>query len=179
MVRAASSPRLADVLALIALFATFNTVLLLLATGPRALYGMARRGMVPSVLGRVWARRGTPWVAIAGTTAVALGFALSDDIAFVAEVTNFAVFTLFVVVNASLIRLRVTRPDLPRPFRARPAIGTVPLPALIGLGGALVLAVFMRREAFFVGLATLGLGIALSFVLVPRAVTSEFERNPD
>lgn len=43
--------------------------------------------------------------------------AVRDDrcIGFVAQVTNFAVFTLFVVVNGALIRLRVIRPDAVRP----------------------------------------------------------------
>lgn len=169
VVRVAASPRLAEALTVVALFATFNTVLLLLATGPRALYGMAQRGIVPAVLGRIWARRGTPWVSIVGITVVSVVFALSGDIAFVAQVTNFAVFTIFISVNAALIRLRITHPDLPRPFRAGPSIGPAPLPALVGLAGALILAAFMAREAFLVGLVTLAIGIALSFVLVPRA----------
>ncbi|MCC6237399.1 MAG: amino acid permease [Dehalococcoidia bacterium] len=166
VVRAESSDRLADALSLIALFATFNTVLLLLATGPRAMYGMARRGMLPPVFGRVWARRGTPWVAIALATTVALVFALSGDIGFVAQVTNFAVFTLFVVVNSALIRLRMIHPEWPRPFRAGPSIGPAPLPALVGLGGAVALAFFMDRQALLVGSGALALGIALSFVIV-------------
>lgn len=166
VVRIATSDRLADATALIALFATFNTVLLLLATGPRAMYGMARRGMLPRVIGTVWARRGTPWVAILIVTAVSVAFALTGDIGFVAQVTNFAVFTLFISVNGSLIRLRMTRPDLPRPFRAGPSLGPLSLPALVGLGGALGLAAFMERAAFATGLVALAIGVALSFVLV-------------
>jgi APA family basic amino acid/polyamine antiporter len=166
VMRTVASERLADAIALIALFATFNTVLLLLATGPRAMYGMSNRGMLPAVFGRVWQRRGTPWVAILSVTAIAVAFALTGDIGFVAQVTNFAVFTLFVSVNGSLIRLRMTRPDLPRPFRAGPSFGPVSLPALVGLGGALGLAVFMERGAFVTGLVALVLGVALSFVLV-------------
>jgi basic amino acid/polyamine antiporter, APA family len=166
VVRVATSDRAADAISLIALFATFNTVLLLLATGPRVMYGMARRGMLPVVVGMVWQRRGTPWIAIGIVTAVSVAFALTGDIGFVAQVTNFAVFSLFASVNGSLLRLRFTRPDIPRPFRASPSIGRVSLPALVGLGGALGLAVFMDRAAFATGLVALALGVALSFVLV-------------
>lgn len=161
-----SGRRAADVLSLVALFATFNTVLLLLATGSRQMYGMARHQLLPSILGTVWARRGTPVAAIALTTAVSLVFVASGDIAFVAQVTNVAVFTLFVVVNGSLIRLRVLQPDRARPFRTRPSLGPVPLPTAIGLCGAVALAFFMQREALLVGLGALALGVALSFVLV-------------
>ena len=161
--------RAASVLSLVALFATFNTVLLLLATGPRAMYGMSRRGLLPPLFGAVWARRGTPATSILLTTTVALLFVWSGDIGFVAQVTNFAVFTLFVVVNGSLIRLRISQPERPRPFRAGPSFGPVPLPSAIGLGGAVALALFMERDAVLAGLGALALGVLLSFLLTPRA----------
>jgi APA family basic amino acid/polyamine antiporter len=166
VVAVATSERLGDALALVALFATFNTVLLILATGPRVMYGMSRRGMLPSVFGTVWGSRGTPAVAIVSVTAVSIVFALTGDIGFVAQVSNFAIFTLFVVVNASAIRLRQVRPDLVRPFRMRPSVGPVPLPAMIGLGGALGLAAFMESGAFIVGLGALLVGVLLSLVFV-------------
>jgi len=166
-------PTWANGISFVALFATFNTVLLVLATGPRAMYGMARRGLLPPVMGWVWAARGTPWVSILGATAVAVAFALSGDIAFVAQVTNFAVFTLFIAVNGSVLRLRFTQPDRARPFRIRPSLGRVPLAPVVGLVGALVLSVFMERSAFLVGCAALLLGFALSFVLV------QHEARPD
>ena len=166
VVRAMVGPKFASAISFVALFATFNTVLLLLATGPRAMYGMSRRGLLPAALGTVWAARGTPWVAILGVTAVSVLFAVSGDIGFVAQVTNFAVFTLFVVVNGSLMRLRWTQPDRVRPFRVRPAIAGLPLPSVLGLVGALVLSVYMERDALLVGIAALVVGFLLSFVLV-------------
>lgn len=166
VVRILAGDRFAQGISFVALFATFNTVLLLLATGPRAIYGMSNRGLLPAILGRIWAARGTPWVAILGVTVVSLVFAASGDIGFVAQVTNFAVFTLFVVVNGSVMRLRWTQPDRPRPFRVRPAVAGLPLPSLLGLGGALVLSVFMDVTALAVGIGALVVGLALSFVLV-------------
>jgi len=164
-----AGPTLARAVALIALFATSNTVLLLLATGPRAMYGMSNRRLLPWWLGLVWRRRGTPWVSVLLVTGVATAFALTGDVSFIAEVTNFAVFTLFVVVNGALIRLRVTQPDRARPFRLRPAIGPVPLPSAVGLIGAIALAAYMDRQAFAVGALVLAVGIVLSFVVAGRA----------
>ena len=168
VVSAVAGSRAGEVLSFVALFATFNTVLLLLATGPRAMYGMSRRGLLPAVFGTIWARRGTPAVSILLTAVVSLLFVASGDIAFVAQVTNFAVFMLFVVVNGALIRLRMTRPNVLRPFRAGPSFGPVPVPSAIGLGGAVALALFMERDAILAGLAALVLGVALSFLLTPR-----------
>ncbi len=163
--------RWASAISWIALFATFNTVLLILATGPRAMYGMARRGLMPPAFGRVWAARGTPWVAILAGSGVSLAFAVIGDIGLVAQVTNFAIFTLFVMVNTSVMRLRRTRPDATRPFRVRPALGGFPLPSIVGLGGALLLSVYMEPWALVIGAAALVLGFALSFVLVQQAPT--------
>ncbi len=172
VVRVATGERMADALSVFALFATFNTVLLLLATGSRAMYGMSRRRLLPAVVGSVWEVRGTPWVAIAIAVGVAAAFALSGDIGFVAQVTNLAVFTLFIVVNASVIRLRFVQPDRSRPFRLWPTIGGVPVVSVIGLGSAAILAVSMERDAFLTGAAALVVGVALSFIFVRRGVGS-------
>ncbi|MGE3960297.1 MAG: APC family permease [Dehalococcoidia bacterium] len=173
VVRVATNDRVADALSVVALFATFNTVLLLIATGPRAMYGMARRRLLPAVAGSVWAARGTPWGAILFAAVVAIGFGLTGDIGFVAQVTNFAVFVLFIVVNASVIRLRFTQPERPRPFRLRPHVGRVPVIPVVGLIGAMLLAGFMEREAFLTGLAALVAGFALSFAFVRPASPKE------
>ena len=81
--------------------------------------GMAWRGLLPALVGRVWSTRGTPRVAIFLVTTVSLLFALTGSISFVAQVTNFAVFTLFIVVNGALIRLRVSQPDQRSRFERR------------------------------------------------------------
>ncbi len=164
----AASERIADALSVVALFATFNTVLLVLATGARAMYGMANRQMLPRVLGTVSRSRRTPWVAVLVASSVSLVFAATGDIGFVAQVTNFAVFVLFIAVNGSLIRMRFQRPDAPRPFRSGPSIARVPVPAAVGLGGALLLSAFMEREAFLTGLGALVLGVALSYAMLRR-----------
>ncbi|MSQ30485.1 MAG: hypothetical protein EXR64_00430 [Dehalococcoidia bacterium] len=75
---------------------------------------------------------------------------------------------VLVVVNGSVMRLRFTQPDTPRPFRVRPTIAGIPVPSLVGLGGALVLSAYMDRSALIVGGGALILGLALSFVLVQR-----------
>ncbi len=166
VVRVAAGERMADVLSTVALFATFNTVLLLLATAARAMYGMSRRRLLPPVVGRVWTTRGTPWVAIAIATAIALVFGLTGNITYVAQVTNFSVFALFVVVNASVIRLRHAQPDRPRPFRLRPSIGPVPVISAVGLASALLLSTFMDRAAVITGGIGLLTGLVASFVLL-------------
>lgn len=163
VVEAASTERLGDALSVIALFATFNTVLLLLATGARVIYGMANRQLLPRTLAAVSRSRGTPWASTLLVAIVASAFTLSGDIGFVAQVTNFAVFGQFLAVNGALITLRRRQPERARPFRVRYAIGGVPLSAALAIAGTLVFAAFMERDAFLTGLAALVIGFALSY----------------
>lgn len=158
----AVSGRAADVLSTVALFATFNTVLLMLATAARRAYGMAGRGMLPAVFHTVGPRCRTPWVAALAVTSGAGVLALVGDIRFVAQASNFAVFVAFVMVNATLIWLRHRRPEAHRPFRAPLAIGPAPLSALLGGLGAIVFAVLSDVEAALVVVAVLVVGVALS-----------------
>ena len=164
---AASNDRFADALSVLALFATFNTVLLLLATGARVTYGMANRRLLPAVLGRLSARQ-TPWVATFGLTGLAVAFAYSGDIGYVAQVSTFAVFGQFLVVNAAVIALRRHQAEVERPFRARWSIRGVPLTPVMGIATTLLLAAFMERAAFVTGAVALAIGIAVSFMTLRR-----------
>ena len=172
----AVSGRAADVLSTVALFATFNTVLLMLATAARRAYGMAGRGMLPAVFHIVGPRRHTPSVGTLAVTSGAGVLALVGDIRFVAQASNFAVFVAFVMVNATLIWLRYRRPEPPRPFRAPLAIGPAPVSALLGGLGAIVFAVLSDVEAALVVVAVLVVGVALSPFAVRGAEAADAAR---
>jgi APA family basic amino acid/polyamine antiporter len=53
-----------EMLSVIALFATANTVLITLIVSARMLYGMANNRSLPDVLARVHKKRRTPWIAV-------------------------------------------------------------------------------------------------------------------
>ncbi len=167
VVQVATGTRVSQAIATIALFATANTVLFLLLTSSRLMYGMASSGSLPRVLGTIHPRRYTPWVATLAASGIAAVFTLLGDIEVVAQTSNFAVLVAFAVVNFALIWLRLRRPDLERPFRVPLAIAGVPVTAVLGAGFSL----FMMAN---VGLAALGYGalitlagIAIAFFL-PR-----------
>jgi APA family basic amino acid/polyamine antiporter len=111
-------------IALVALAATANTVLLLLAAAARAVYGMAAGGVLPLRLGDV-GRRGAPvraTLAIAGIVALLV---LVGDLARVAALTDAAVLLSFMLVNLSLAWIarrdpgrRGRKPDLVLPVLA-------------------------------------------------------------
>lgn len=162
VVRAATSAEVSNVIGVIALFATANTVLFMMLTSSRLMFGMARANTLPKRAGNVHPKRKTPMVAIVISAAIAIAFAFMRDIQVVAEISNFAVLLAFVVVNAALIRLRRTRPEADRGFRVPGEIRGVPILPILAVGVSL----FMLAN---VGVRALVLGsvIALVGLLVP------------
>jgi amino acid transporter len=106
-----------------ALFATTNTVLLMLLAASRIIYGMADSSSLPEVLGRVHPVTRTPWIAVLASMILCMGFVLLGDIALVANVNNFTVFVTFITINAALMLLRYRKPEISRPFKVPLAIG--------------------------------------------------------
>jgi APA family basic amino acid/polyamine antiporter len=158
----AGGPGYARLLSGIALFATFNTALMMLATAARRAYGMATRGMLPALFRVVGDRRRTPWVAAIALTACAGLVVLSGDIGFAAHTANFAIFLSFIAVNATVIRLRYTQSGRIRPFRIPLSIGRLPVVPLASIFGTVALASFSQRQSILVVLAIVALGGVLA-----------------
>jgi amino acid transporter len=100
---------------LVTLFAVSNTVLINYIMGSRLLYGMARQGLMPEVLGRVHPTRRTPHVAILTLLAVVVVLAMSggpDAVRQLADATALLLLCSFIVVNMSLMVLK-RRPGEP------------------------------------------------------------------
>jgi APA family basic amino acid/polyamine antiporter len=150
-----------DVLSAIALFSTFNTMLLMLVAASRLLYGMATTGSLPALLGAVHRGSRTPVAAIALCAAGAIGVATLGDIGFVAQSANFAIILGFAAVNISLIVLRFRRPGIDRPFRLPLSVGRVPVLPVLALGGAVFMIANLQLNAILLGLALVVTGALL------------------
>jgi len=152
------------VISAIALFATANTVLLMLLAASRIAYGMAGSSSIPDFLAKVHPGRGTPWAAIVVVMLLSMGFVFSGDIAFVASANDFILFATFVVINASLIYLRRKDPDRPRPFRVPLRIGWVPVLPILGIFTCLFLILHLDPAAILLGAALAVVGGVLALV---------------
>jgi APA family basic amino acid/polyamine antiporter len=126
-------PTAYTILAVIALLTTFNTALVVLISGSRAIYGMAREGALPRILGNVHGRTHTPIFAsllILFITFIVLQIGNIDTIA---EITSAGALVVFALVNLSILHLRKTAPHLKRPIRVPFNIGWVPVTSFLGL----------------------------------------------
>jgi APA family basic amino acid/polyamine antiporter len=157
-----------EAISLVALFSTFNTMLLMIVAAARLVYGMATSGSLPSPLGAVHREKRTPAVAIALCTAGALGVAVFGDLGFVAQSANFAIVLGFAAVNVSLIVLRFRRPDAERPFRLPLAVGRLPVLPVLALGGALFMIANLELDAVLLGLALVVAGAFVTLLASAR-----------
>jgi APA family basic amino acid/polyamine antiporter len=142
------------ILAITALFATFNTVLVTLIATSRMIYGMAENSGLPKVLSSVHKKFRTPWLAIAITGAASATFVLLGKIELVASLTDFALFTVFAIVNASLLWLRHKMPTAKRPFKS--------LTLFAALGGisSILMLFYLEKTAILMGIAIIIIGLA-------------------
>jgi len=93
-------------MALIALVATLNGIIVQIIMSSRALYGLAQRANLPAALGKASRRTRTPVVATAATTAVVLGLAPMAPLNDLAEAMSRLMLLVFALVNTSLIRIK-------------------------------------------------------------------------
>jgi amino acid transporter len=160
----------------ITLFAVANTVLINYIMGSRLLYGMARQGLLPSVLGRVHPRRHTPHIAIFTLLVMVLVLAISggdDAVKQLAYSTGLLLLFSFMVVNAALIVLKLRPGEPPGAFEVPilvPALGILINATLIT--ARLADPVAGGRAPMIVGVIVLVIA-ALYFIMRPENITEE------
>jgi basic amino acid/polyamine antiporter, APA family len=112
----------------ITLFAVTNTALVNYITASRLIYGMARQGLLPDMLGKVHAGRRTPHLAIAALFLVLAPLALLGTITELAAATVLLLLLVFTVVNGALFILKRRKGEKPGRFEVPsfvPALGAL------------------------------------------------------
>lgn len=142
----------------IALFAIANTGLLNYIMGSRMVYGMARQGLLPAALGRVHARRRTPHIAIFTLMAIVMVLAISGNIGQLASATSAILLSVFIVVNAALLRLQ-GRADEPK--------GGFEIPRFVPALGIVVNLVMLSHAS---GRALLTAAVLMAFIALLYAI---------
>ncbi len=146
------------ILSVIALFSTFNTALVMLLSGSRLVYGIAQEQGLPSVFTRVSAKTQTPWVAIIAVVIASMLFLFLGDVKTIANLTNFTIFAVFIIVNAVVIYLRYRKPaDFG--FKAPFCIGKLPVFPVLGLVSAVFMMVNVEWPVLVMGIILVVLGV--------------------
>jgi len=103
-----------------------SVVMVLLMGQTRIFYSMSKDGLLPTVFARVHPKFQTPYVTTLMTGVAAVVVAGLFPIGFICELVSIGALLAFTMVCISVIVLRFTRPDYPRPFRT-PWVPFVPV----------------------------------------------------
>jgi APA family basic amino acid/polyamine antiporter len=131
-------------------------------------YSLATNRQIPSAVGRLHPRWGTPYVIMGGAALAAAALVLPTDLELLIGIYAFGALLSFTIAHVSVIALRFREPRRPRGYRVpmsvRIAGAQVPLPAVLGAilsvaGWVAVLA--LHTTARYVGLGWLLGGLVL------------------
>ncbi len=137
---------MAQVVLLAAVFGILTTWNAVIVVGARLLFSMGRAAMIPSTLGRVHPRFGSPALAVlligaVGTVGVFLG---RNALVPIVNIGASCFAFTFVISAWGVVRLRRTEPHLERPYRVPGGIAT----AVLATGGAGFVLVYSLYETF-------------------------------
>ncbi|MFD3611785.1 APC family permease [Streptomyces atroolivaceus] len=156
--------------ALIALFAVTNSALINIMMASRLCYGMANERILPPTMGRVLAKRRTPWVGIVFVTVLAIGLVSTGEIEGLGDTTSFLLLCVFAVVNVAVLVLRKDPVDHPH-FRT-PTV----LPVLGAITSLILASPLADRAADVYIRAGILVLIGIGLWVVNRAVMSAREK---
>jgi APA family basic amino acid/polyamine antiporter len=139
----------------------------------RHIYTLAINRQIPSWLGKLEKRTATPYVAIVICGVIAFGLVIPTNVKLLAGIYAFGATLAITIAHLSIIRLRIGKPDKPRPFKIpwnlRWGEAELPLPAIFA---ALVSSLaFLSVLAFHSTARWVGLGwmaFGLTFYVVYR-----------
>lgn len=127
------------VISVIALFSTSNTILSNMIGSSRVLLNMSSEVKIFKKLSYVSLKRKTPIAALILILVLMCGFALIGEIETIARIATIFIFVTFIIVNLSVIVLRVREKELKRPFRIPFSIRDIPVISVVGILMTLVL----------------------------------------
>jgi APA family basic amino acid/polyamine antiporter len=164
VVKKALGPQAQLILLSIALFATTNTVLIMLLSGSRTLYGIARDKSLPAIFGIIHQGRKTPWVGVIVIGSLAVAFTFAGDISTIANISVFAIIMVFIAVNFSLIWLRIKEPQAERPFKVPLNVKNFPILPVLGIITPIIGVIQLDTYVILMGIGVVLSGAVFYFI---------------
>jgi APA family basic amino acid/polyamine antiporter len=156
------------VIATLALLAAANSAMLGIS---RLSYALATNRQIPSTLGRLHPRRGTPYVLIGLAALLAAALVIPADLETLVGIYAFGAMLAFTIAHLSIVVLRFREPARERPYKVPLSVrvrgGELPLPAVLGAllsGAGWISVLILHTGARYVGSAWLLGGIVLYVV---------------
>jgi amino acid transporter len=126
----------------------------------RVAYALARDGYFPKCFFSLHKRFSTPHIAIPIGSVFVMATAATGIVNFVTYATDFGFIIGFIFVNLSLIRLRQSKPNMPRPFM----VPLYPLTPILGIATSLLLILFLESGTLLIGAELFLFGLLVYYV---------------
>jgi basic amino acid/polyamine antiporter, APA family len=134
----------------------------------RLAYSLATNRQIPSAMGRLHPKYGTPYIVIIVGAVLAAALVVPRDLDFLVGIYAFGAMLAFLIAHVSVCVLRYREPEHERPYRIPLSIrvggGELPLPAVLGAtmaAGGLVSLLAFHAGARIVGIVWMAIGVAL------------------
>jgi basic amino acid/polyamine antiporter, APA family len=147
--------------AISALFATTSVIMASIMGGSRALFAMARQGVLPKRLSTI-SRQSVPvfTILLCGVIISGIVIITNGNLDWLASLFNFGTLLTFFFINLSLLKLRRTMPEVKRGFKV-PFYPYTPVFAMIS---CIILAFYLNSNAVITACFFLAVGIAVYYV---------------
>lgn len=121
------------VISIVALFSTSNTILSNMLGSSRVLLNMAQETKALKRFSKISQKRNTPVSALVLILIVMCAFALIGNIETIARIANVFIFITFLIVNLSVIVLRLKHKTTKRPFKIPFNINNIPVTSVLAI----------------------------------------------
>jgi APA family basic amino acid/polyamine antiporter len=104
-----------------------SVILVMLMSQPRIFYAMAKDGLLPAIVGKIHPRFHTPYITTIITGMIVMVASGLIPLSIAGELTSIGTLFAFAVVSGGVLYLRITQPDVERPFKAPVIWFTAPM----------------------------------------------------
>ncbi len=141
-----------------------SVILVMLLSQPRIFFAMSKDGLLPGIVSRVHPKFQTPWITTIITGVVVMIASGVLPLSVVGELVSIGTLAAFAVVCAGVLVLRITQPEVERPFRTPAVWITAPL----GTASAVFLMAGLPRDTWIRLIVWMAIGLVIYFLYGAR-----------
>ncbi|MFO0951730.1 MAG: amino acid permease [Isosphaeraceae bacterium] len=137
-----------------------SVILVMLLSQPRIFFAMAKDGLLPQAVSKIHPKFRTPWITTIITGIIVMIAAGTIPISIAGELTSIGTLFAFAVVSAGVFYLRITQPNVERPFKAPLVWFTAPM----GVISSVLLMVTLPMDTWIRLVVWMAIGLVIYFV---------------